>query len=379
MTRLALTALMALLITGCSWFGDDEELKPADLVDFETTITVKQLWSVKVGKGMDIPGVKLSPAFADGRLFAASTNGIIQSMDPQSGRTDWRIETDLPISAGPSVADDLLVVGTIDGEVIAYQAGSGSELWRSTASSEILAAPAVHNGMVVVRSQDGRVFGLNGETGAREWIFDRSVPLLSLRGNSAPVARGGYAFIGFDSGKIAALKVDSGTLAWEQTVAAPDGRTELERIVDVDGQLAVVASDLYAVSYQGRLASLTADSGRLLWVRDLSSSTGVTVSRSQLNVTDSDDAVWALDRLSGGTLWKQDRLIRRSITGPARMGDSVVVGDYEGYLHFISDEDGSFQARIKADGQGLRVAPVSVGDTIYVYGASGKLAAYRAG
>jgi outer membrane protein assembly factor BamB len=380
MNRLLLTLVLAVSVSGCSLFGrGDDGPQPAELVDFQPTLKFQLQWSVKVGGGADIPGVQLLPSYYSGRIYAASTDGVIRAVDAESGRQVWDLDTDLTISAGPSAADDLIVIGTIDGEVAAYSADTGAALWKARVSSEILASPVIHSGVVVVRSQDGRVFGFDAANGERRWIFDRSVPLLSLRGNSPPAARGGYIFIGFDNGRIVSLRADDGTLAWEQALALPEGRTELDRIVDIDGQIMVVSSDVYAVSFQGRLASLTADSGRLLWVRDFSSHSGIAVSRSQLNVSDADDSVWGLDRLSGGTLWRQDQLVRRGITAPVRLGDSVVVGDFEGYLHVLSGDDGSFQARTRVDGDGLLASPLVVGQTLYVLGRSGKLLAYRLG
>lgn len=377
MRRLLWLIPFTLLLAGCWPFGKDDEIKPNDLVDFQPTLKIGRTWSAVIGKSHEIAGVRLAPVYDSGFIYAASGDGSLRALKADSGKLNWKLDTKLAISAGPGVGDGLLVVGTIDGFVVAYAADSGTERWRAQASSEVLATPAIHNGFVVVRSQDGRVYGLDANNGARLWVFDRSVPALSLRGNSAPVARGGYVYVGFDSGRVAALRVADGSLAWEQAVANPEGRTELQRMVDIDGAIAVLASDLYAVGYQGRLASLTADSGRLLWVREFSSYTGVTIARTQLNITDSEDSVWGLDRLSGGTMWKQDRLARRLITGPARLGDSVVVGDYEGYLHFISDDDGSFQARVKADSKGIVATPIVIGQTLYVLGKSGRLSAYR--
>ena len=376
-TRLLWLVPCVLLLSACWPFGKDDEVKPSELVDFQSTLKVKRIWSTVIGKGDQIAGLRLAPVYDGGFIYAAASDGALLSVNAESGKQRWKLQTELPISAGPGVADGLIVVGTIEGVVMAFAADTGTERWRAQASSEILATPAIHNGTVIVRSQDGRVYGLNAETGTRIWVFDRSVPALSLRGNSAPVARGGYVYVGFDSGRVAALRVSDGALAWEQSVGNPEGRTELQRMVDVDGAIAVVASDLYAVGYQGRLVSLTADSGRLLWVREFSSHSGVTILRTQLNITDSEDAVWGLDRLSGGTMWKQDQLARRLITGPARLGSSVIVGDYQGYLHFLSDDDGSFQARIQTGGAAIVATPIAIGKTLFVLGSSGRLSAYQ--
>ena len=364
-------------LSGCSLFNKDEESEPAPLVEFSSTVDVRQAWSIKLGDEADIPYSGLRPTYDSGAVYAADHGGAVYSVDPASGRVRWKTETDIAIGAGPGVADDLVVVGSVDGEVIALDAATGAERWRAMVSSEVLAAPGVADGRVIVRALDGRVFGFDAGNGTRLWIYDSGVPLLTLRGNSEPLLRAGLAFIGFDSGKMVALQLDDGNVAWEQPVAVPQGRTELERIVDIDGPMEMVSSDLYAVTYQGLLASLTANSGRLLWVKDMSSFAGLTLARTQLNVADADDAVWGIERSSGGTLWKQDRLVRREICSPARHGDYVVVGDFEGYLHWLSEEDGSFAARRRAGKSAIVARPLSVGDTLFVQTSGGRLVAYR--
>lgn len=378
MSRWWVPALLgALLAQGCFLFGKDDELKPAELVDFQPSLKIRKDWSVSVGDGVEVAGTRLDPAYGNGRVYASASGGTVKAVSVETGAQVWTTKLKVTLSSGPGVDEGLVVVGALDGAVIALDAETGAERWRAQASSEVLARPLVHRGVVVVRAQDGRVFGLSAENGRRQWVFDRSVPLLTLRGNSAPVGRAGYAYIGFDNGWIAALRVSDGSVVWDQAIATPEGRNVLERMVDVDGQLAIIASDLYAVGYRGRAAALTADAGRLLWVHDVSSFSGVVASREQLNLTDADDAVWALDRLSGGTLWKQSALGRRSVSAPARHGDSVVVADFEGYLHWLDDEDGSFQARVRADSDGVGGALLVVGERLIVLGRSGRLSAYR--
>jgi outer membrane protein assembly factor BamB len=246
-------------------------------------------------------------------------------------------------------------------------------------SSEILAAPVEADGIVVTRSIDGRVFGLNAENGRRLWVYDRSVPLLTLRGNATPLVRAGLVYLGYDSGEVVALRLEDGSLVWEQPVATSEGRSELDRLADIDGEMMFVASDLLVSSYKGRLTSLAADSGRLLWFKDVASHSGVTVSRIHLAASDRDGHVWLLDRRNGATLWRQDKLENRSLTRPAIYGNFVVVGDYDGYLHWIDIDSGEFAAREKVGGKGFTGAPLVVGDTLYVYTRKGELAAYRAG
>lgn len=377
----ALAAL--LLLNGCSWiksWGDDDDVDaPAELVDFEPTLKVSKIWSTGVGKGLDKAGRQLRPAYSSGSLYAADYNGLLMAIDADSGRKQWEIKTKLPFTGGPGVSGNLLLMGTQDGEVFAFDATTGTQLWSATVTSEVLAAPAESDGIVIVRCIDGRVFGLDADTGQRIWIYDHSVPLLTLRGNSPLLLRAGVVFIGYDGGQVVALKQNDGTLMWEQTLVTTEGRTELERLSDIDGQLVFIASDLLVSSYKNRMASLAADSGRLLWFKDISSATGVTVDRINLVVSDKDGNVWLLDRRNGAESWKHNQLLRRGLTRPVIYGSFVVVGDSEGYLHWINISDGQFAAREKVGGKGFSGPPLVVGNTLYVMTRKGKITAYRAG
>lgn len=377
----ALAAL--LLLNGCSWiksWGDDDEPDaPAELVEFVPTLEVGKVWSTKVGSGLDKAGRQLRPAYSSDTIYAADYKGLIMAIDAQNGNRKWEVKTKLPFTGGPGVSDGLLLMGTQDGEVFAFDASSGTQLWSATVTSEVLAAPAEADGIVVVRCIDGRVFGLDADTGRRVWIYDHSVPLLTLRGNSPPLLRAGVVFIGYDGGQVVALRLDDGTLMWEQTLVTTEGRTELERLSDIDGQLVFVASDLLVSSYKKRLASLAADSGRLLWFKDISSASGVDVSRVNLTLSDKDGNLWLLDRRNGAEFWKQNQMLRRGLTRPVFYGNFLVVGDMEGYLHWLNISDGSFAAREKVGGKGFTGPPLVVGNTVFVMTKKGEIAAFRAG
>jgi len=377
----ALAAL--LLLNGCSWiksWGDDDDPDaPAELVEFEPTLKVGKVWSTGIGKGLDKAGRQLRPAYSSGSLYAADYNGLLMAIDAESGRKQWEIKTKLPFTGGPGISGKLLLMGTQDGEVFAFDASTGTQLWSATVTSEVLAPPAESDGIVIVRCIDGRVFGLDADTGQRIWIYDHSVPLLTLRGNAPLLLRAGVVFVGYDGGQVVALRQDDGTLMWEQTLVTTEGRTELERLSDIDGQLVFIASDLLVSSYKNRLASLAADSGRLLWFKDISSATGVTVDRINLTLSDKDGNVWLLDRRNGAESWKHNQLLRRGLTRPVIYGSFVVVGDGEGYLHWINISDGHFAAREKVGGKGFSGPPLVVGNTLYVMTNKGELTAYRAG
>jgi len=379
-----LPALAAIfLLNGCSWIkswgGKDDPDAPAELVEFEPTLKVGKVWSTRIGSGLDKAGRQLRPAYQSATLYAADYKGQLMAIDATGGRKLWEIKTKLPFTGGPGISGNLLLMGTQDGEVYAFDATTGTQLWSATVTSEVLAAPVEADGIVIVRCIDGRVFGLDADTGRRIWIYDHSVPLLSLRGNSQPLLRGGVAFIGYDGGQVVALRHKDGTLIWEQTLVTTEGRTELERLSDIDGQMVFIASDLLVSSYKNRLASLAADSGRLLWFKDISSASGVAVDRVNLAISDRDGNLWLVDRRNGAEYWKNDQLLRRGLTRPAIFGSFVVVGDADGYLHWLNISDGRFAARVKVGGKGFSGPPLVVGNTLYAMTNKGELVAFRAG
>lgn len=383
MTRILITLVLSAALTqGCGWiksWGDAEPGDPAPLVEFETSLEVRKVWSTNIGDGMGKAGLRMAPAYFSGMLYAADHKGKLVELDAQTGRKTWELKTKQPFSGGPGVDEDHVYMGTIDGRVIAYDRNNATELWNAQVSSEVLAPPASVDSIVVVRCIDGRVFGLDAVNGRRLWIYDQSVPLLTLRGNANLLIRGGIVFVGYDDGSIVSLRLHDGSLVWRQTIVSPEGRTELERLADVGYQMVIVASDLIISSYKKRVVSLAADSGRLLWFKDIASATGVQVDRTKLAVSEKNGDLWMLDRRNGATTWKVDRMRNRGLTRPAFYGNYVVVGDKEGYLHWLDADIGSFVARVRPAKTPLAAAPVTVGTTLYVLTHKGDLIAYRAG
>ena len=233
--------------------------------------------------------------------------------------------------------------------------------------------------VVVVRTVDGRITGLSAKDGANLWVHDHNVPVLTLRGVGEPVVIDGQVIAGFASGKLIALRLNDGALLWEARVAIPGGRSDLDRVVDIDATLAVGDGVVHVTSYQGNIATVLLRDGRVLWNRDMSSHTGIAADRRNLYVSDDNSHVWALERRSGASLWKQDKLQARAVTAPVVFGNYLVVGDIEGYLHWMSRSDGSFVARVRIDEQGILAPPVRVGDILYVSGKGGTLTALRPG
>ncbi|MFO7762371.1 MAG: outer membrane protein assembly factor BamB [Wenzhouxiangellaceae bacterium] len=378
--RLGLLVVLGLTMAGCGIFGEkDPERDPMELTDIEERLRVSKLWSTSTGNGLGKSASGLKPTYVDGQIWSADHEGRVVAVDAASGDRLKRFELDMQLSAGPTLRDDEILLGTIEGQILVVDRASGEIKWRAQLSSEILAAPQARDDVIVVRCIDGRVFGLDAETGFRNWVYDRSVPLLTLRGNSDPVIRAGQVFIGHDDGTLTALDLQTGDLLWEQRVGTPEGRTQLERLADIDGPMAIAGLDIYAVSEHDRTASVALDSGRLLWVKELGSYQGLEVDRARMALTDSDDRVWVLDRRSGSTAWSNEALLRRGVTRPVLQGGFVAVADKEGYIHWLDGETGEFVARERASRDAPMSAPLVVGNVLYLLDVDGKLSAWRVG
>jgi outer membrane protein assembly factor BamB len=378
MTR-GLVIVAALLLGGCGLFGgkDDPSEPPAELVDLRASIPVRKLWSAKVGGGGEDLRLGLSPATDGARVYAASHDGRVSAFDAKSGRRVWSVETKLPLAAGPAYGGGLLALGTSDGDLLALDASNGDERWRQAIGSEVLASPAIGSSVVAVRSVDGRLRGFAADDGAALWAVDQSVPRLTLRGNARPVIAGVTVIAGFDNGRLGAYDITTGEAAWEFALAAAKGRTELDRLVDISGGVKVVGDDVYAVGYQGRLLGVALESGQALWQRELSSYSGLDADWNNIYVTDDAGEVVAVARNSGRPVWRQDGLRRRDITAPTPYQNAVVVGDFEGYLHWLSVDDGSMLARTRVDSSRVGSAPLVVGDVLYAQSDGGALTAFR--
>lgn len=343
MKRFALLVLSAILL-GCS-ASPSPVLPPVELTSIDEPLNVRINWNSIIGSGVAEKYLKLQPVF-DGNIgYVADHKGYLRAFDVKTGNSLWEMQLETPIASGPALVEGKLLFGTSQGEVIARAPHDGKEIWRVEVSSEVLALPTGANGVLVIRTVDGRVYGMDADSGKRIWVYDRTVPLLTLRGNSAPVIQNGIVIVGSDSGKLAALTLKTGTVLWETQIADPKGRTELERMVDIDVQPVVVEDVVYVITYQGRLATVQLQSGRMMWARDISSYSGIALDQYRVYVSDTESQVWALNRFTGATLWRQDKLLRRSITGPVLQGPHLVVADYDGYVHWLKREDGRIVAR----------------------------------
>jgi outer membrane protein assembly factor BamB len=392
MTRLIVILSGALLLSGCAgldslkdaynglgeYFGGKDNAEPPkelqeDLVE-KRKLTM--LWKASVGDGYKEQYLNLVAAPSESAVYAADRDGELHAYRRLDGEKIWEIETDLAFSAGPVVGNGKLILGTSNAEISAYQVSDGALIWKSTVSSEILALPQVSDGVVVVRSSDGRIAALSEKDGGTLWTYERSAPALAVRSRGSPVIAKDLVIDGYASGKLIALGLKDGKLAWEATVAIPHGRSEIERLVDVDSVPVIQGDTLYVSGYQGGVAAVSLSDGEVQWRQEqLSSNTGLAAGRRELFLTDAASDVWRLEMRNGGDLWKQDELHQRKLTAPVVLKDTLIVGDLEGYLHILSQEDGSLLGRLQVDDTPIEQAPAVVDDILYVYTSGGRLAA----
>jgi len=374
--------LVASTLSACSvmdWFSDDdeEELQPAVLVDFAPEIRIRKEWSTGVGNGQGKKFNRLHPALYGDTLFAAAANGVVEAIDATTGKRRWKRDVETEISGGVGVGGDLVIVGTVKGKVIALDAATGRELWTARVSSEVLAPPAADWDVVVVATLDGKLNGLDVSSGERRWTHDSSMPLLTLRGTAAPILVEGVVYAAQANGRVLAVKADTGTVLWDGRIATPQGQSEIERAVDIDGRPLLIGPGLYAVSYQGKLGALNTANGRTMWARDASSYVGIAEGFGNIYVSESTGAFSAYEVAGGALRWQNDQLLRRQPGTPATISSYVAVADFEGYVHLLSQSDGHFVGRVRADSSGVRADMIASGDRLYVYGNGGKLVAYR--
>lgn len=383
MHRLPPLLLSAFFLGGCSyipWLQREEDPRPpTELTDITPTIGVNSLWAIEVGEGTDGRRLSLVPALQGGRIFVADAEGLVTALSAGDGRVLWQRATGLPFSGGPELTGQRLLLGSTDGDLVALSSADGSELWRTRVSSEILSVPRVAGETVVLHTLDDGIFGFDVNDGTMRWSYSYRAPVLTLRGSSSPVITNGYAVVGVSGGKLVKLDVTTGLPEWESTITAPRGRSELERITDLDATPVLDGGTLYVSAYNGDLAAADLSSGSVLWRRALSAHAGLAIADGVLYVSDSDDQVWAAQPSDGAGIWKQESLRYRDLSAPAILGDWVVVGDLDGYLHWLSRRDGRIVARQRVADGPIRARPVASAGRLFVYGDDGTVAAVSAG
>ena len=379
-TLLALAVLVGL--SGCEtigeWFDDEDydPTAPVELTDINETVVLDKRWSRSVGNGQGDGLYRLNPLLADGVIYAVSEEGELAAFDANSGKLRWESELEIPISGGVGKYRDSLLLGGADGLVMRLSAEDGSEIWRQPVTGEVLAAPQSNGQVVVAQAYDGKLMAFDYETGDKLWTFSNDVPVLTLRGTSTPIIYNDFVIAGFADGKVIAVSLDSGSVVWEARVAIAQGRSEIERIVDIDGTMAVQGAELYVASYQGRIVALEMRAGRKLWQRNVSAVSGVSVGFGNVYVADEDGTVSAFLRNGQSIRWQNIELGYRELSRPTPIGSYVAVVDFEGYLHLLSQVDGVIVGRDRPDSDGARADMIAKGNILYVYGNSGELIAY---
>ncbi len=377
---LLLTAF--LLGTGCStitgWFSDDDfdPREPVELQKINEQVKIKSRWSRGVGDGQGEGLYKINPVLVDDTLYVASAEGEVAAIDAEAGRVRWKRDLDLAISGGVSHHQGSIFVGTSEGLVMRLSDTDGSEVWRAGVSGEVLSAPQGDGRYVVAQTYDGKLMGFDYETGEARWTYTSDVPVLTLRGTGTPMILGDNAIAGFADGKVVAVNLRSGNVAWEVRVAIPQGTSEIERIVDIDGSMALQGTELYVASYQGRVAAIDTRSGRRLWQRNVSSVSGVGVGFGNVYVADDDGTISAFLRNGQGVRWQNIDLGFRELSRPTPVSSYVAVVDFEGYLHLLSQVDGDIVGRTKVDSSGARADMIASGNRLYIYSNDGALKAY---
>lgn len=365
---------LALLLTGC--LSSNVE-PPAPLVKFTPTVKVEKVWSRSIGAADAILHLGIVAASDGDNVYAASDNGDVYAFRLKDGEKLWKVSADFAFSAGPGVGNHMVVVAAQNGTVLALDAGTGKRLWRVDLDAEVLASPAVSDSAVIMHTTDGHVIALSPDSGQKLWNISREPPKLSLRGSAAPLITGSTVYVGLNTGKLLALNLADGSQRWEVTVGSPKGSDELSRLTDLDGAVGYDSGALFAVTYQGKIAEISPDNGQIVWSRDMSSYTGVSVDDEHVYVSDIHGGVWSLKKDTGVPTWTQPALRARDVTLPVPYRGTVVVGDLDGYLHFMSANDGSFVARVSLDSDAIQAPPIVAGGLLVALSTGGELAAYR--
>jgi len=377
MCRILLICLLPIIITACGPMNISAQESYADGESNSKPVKLYKIWSKRAGSGTHKSYVKLIPAVSPDRIFTADSKGVITSHDRKNGDLVWKIYTKAPVSSGPVVSKGLLVVGTRDARILAFDANTGNQRWQSKVSNEVLAAPSMDKRHVFVKTIDGKVEALNRRNGNIDWVHDHGAPSLILRTDSSPITYEDLLVVGFADGKITAISRDTGKLRWQRTIAIPRGSSAVERLVDIGADPVIVDGVIYVVSYQGNLVAISLYDGQLLWRHKLSSFSGLAVGSDELFVSDADSRVWAFNRETGTVTWKSEQFIGRQITAPTLFGGMVVIGDNQGYLHWLSKTDGHKIADIQVGNSAITVRPKIKDKDLITITAKGQVAVYR--
>ena len=379
-------ALLALpLFAGCSiinlnpstWFDDEEVDPPAELQAIDEEVELRRIWSANIGNGQGGDYFELTPAIDGERIFAASQDGNIYGFELESGDALWRTRLDDEVvTGGVGAGRGLVLVGTDDAEVIAFNQFTGEELWRGEVTSEVLSPPQTDGDVVVAQTVDGKLIALDAADGSRRWIYETSLPALTLRGTNRPVITPqGFVIAGFSNGTLVSVAADDGIWRWEERIAIPEGRYDIERVIDADGDLQLDGNRVLASSYQGNVMAFDTATGRIVWGMEASSYQALDRGFGNIYFSSDDSHVVAVRDNSNDIVWTNEDLENRALTGPRTVGNYIAVADFEGYLHVISQIDGRIVGRSRVDNDGVRANILADGGRLYVFGNSGALMA----
>lgn len=376
--------IQSFIILGCTaalcacdgFFDKDNTPTPSPLVNFKEEISPKARWQTSVNAGIGNDYLKMVPSISEQTIYTADKNGVVTATDKANGATRWKVSTKAHLTTGVATDNGLVFVSTHDAKVIALSQRNGKILWQTLVPSEVFAPPAAGNGVVLVKTISGQLVALSEQDGHALWHYQQTEPALILHTGSSPQIDGNSVIAGFSNGNLAKLSLKEGSLLWQQTVATPAGSFAIQRMVDIDADPILFNHQIYVATYQGRIAALALSSGKELWTHDISSYTGLAVDNQRVYISDATSHLWAFDAASGRVDWVQSQLEARNITGPAIIGRFIVVGDAEGYLHWLSKEDGHFVARTRLGGNGVLAAPLVDNNIVYLLTKDGNLAAY---
>jgi outer membrane protein assembly factor BamB len=376
------------LLSGCSLFsGEEDVVKMSPLPTVENQFTPEKAWSTSVGKGTGEFYSNLHPAWADSTVYAADRYGIVKAVDLADGKEQWKVDLSEKtgffsrnisalLSGGLTVEGEHVYVGSERGQVYALNTHDGSIAWQTKAAGEVLSRPVVSDGLVLVHTGNGILQGLEQNSGVVKWSVNLDVPALSLRGESAPTVAFGAAIVGGDNGRVSAIVMNQGQIIWQQRISQPSGATEIDRLSDVDTTPVVVNGVVYALAYNGNLTALDLRSGQILWKREIGSVHDMVVDGGRIYLVDQDDRVIALNTDGGISLWRQSDLLHRNLTSPVLYNGYLVVGDSEGYLHWINTDDGRFVVQQKVDSDGFQAEPVVASDKLLIQSKGGEVYAF---
>lgn len=363
-------------LTACAGLGDDNSPIPAPLTAYPFQLQPVLIWSLATGRGMNDDYLRLRPVIQENQIFVASKSGLVTALELAHGHKLWQKNVKQIITSGPAVKEGIVVIVTKQPEALALAADTGEVLWRSKLPNQVLAPPAIGREQVIFKTVDGQVLALELQKGKLLWSYDHGAPLLILRPSSAPQIIGNKVVVGFSDGKLAALDLRNGSLLWERNITFPQGVTAVDQLIDIAADPILSCDVVYVVTYQGHLSAVSLRSGRILWERNFSSYSGLTVGNS-LFITDAEGRVWAINRSTGELLWQQQALLHRGLTGPSLYGNSLIIGDKEGYIHWLAQSDGHLLARdLVHDNASIIANPVVVYPIICILTREGGLSAW---